>query len=186
MIFYLSIVSSLLTCLTNKGTKVLPHLLGYNKTIIMSNIAITHGGGGDFRDLIKHFNLKELNVLKQDEELIERVSDISKLGAEDIQEYMLKEWGLVAESCQNDDWWVDIDGMRDRIPKWARAVIEGTYVSGDDFVDWGRARLMEEVRVNVNIKIIEELREVQKKKAQEELERQYSEACMYGAYGICL
>ncbi len=189
MFSHLSIVPALLAFFTDKGSKVIPHALSYSKAIIVSNIAVSNGGGSAFRNLIKHLNLQELRILKREEGLIARVSDITRLDEEDIREYMLKEWGLVSESCQNDDWWVDIEGIRGRCPKWARAVIEGTYVSGDDFVDWGRARLMEEVHVNINIKLIEELREIEKEKkerAQKKLDEQYSEAEMCGMFGMYL
>lgn len=189
MIFHLSIVPALLAFFTNKGSKVIPSVISYSRGVLVSNMAIVHGGGNDFRNLIKHLNIQELRILRREEDLTAHVVSITKLDAEGIRKHMLEEWGLVAESCQNDDWWVDIEGIRDRCPKWARAQIEGTYIDGDDFVNWGRNRLMEEVRVNINIKLIEELRKIKKQKDErdrKELEEEYSEAHMYGMYGTYL
>ena len=154
-----------------------------NRGIIVANIAITHGADSDFRELINCLTLEELKILKLDEDLIQRVKDVLKLSAEDLREYMVRTWGLLVEECQNNDWWFDIEGVRERCPKWSRATIEGHYVDGDDFVNWARMWIMQEIRVNINIKYIKELRAAAKEKKEKErrdLEEQYSEAQKYG------
>jgi hypothetical protein len=142
----------------------------------VANIAITHDAGNDFRKLIDDLTLEELKILKLDEDLIQRTKDIFKLDAEGLREYMVKNWGLLVESCQNDDWWCDIEGIRDRCPDWSRAIIEGHYIDSDDFVKWAQRWLMQEVRVNINIKRIEELRAAAKKRKED----QCSEAQKHG------
>lgn len=156
--------------------------LGLNRGIIVANIAITHDAGNDFRKLIDDLTIMELGILKQDEDLIQRVKDILKLDAEGLREHMVKVWGLLAESCQNDDWWIDIENIREQCPKWSRAIIEGHYIDGNDFVDWGQKWLMREVRVNLNIKYIEWLREEKKKKISKELADDYADAANWGMY----
>jgi len=158
--------------------------LGYNRGIIVSNIAITHGAGNDFRKLINCLSIEELKILKLDEGLIKRAKDILKLDAEGLREHMVKKWGMLVEECQNNDWWFDIEGVREKCPIWTRAQIEGHYIEGSDFVKWAQQWLMQEVRVNINIKYIEELRAAAKQKKekeqQRELELEYSEAQKYG------
>ncbi len=157
--------------------------LGFNRGIIVSNIAITHDAGNDFRRLIDCLTLEELKVLKLDEDLIQRVKGVLNLDAEGLREHMVGNWGLLVEECQNNDWWFDVEGIRERCPKWARATIEGHYVDGGDFVKWAQQWLMQEIRVNINIKRIKELRAATKEKKEKEqkrLEDQYSEAQKYG------
>lgn len=186
MILHIGIVPALLHYLSEKGEKVIPdRYLGFNRGIIVQNIAVCNQGDGTFRDLIKDLALPELKILKGDQDLIDRVKAITKMEHEDLREYMVTHWDLTVESCQNDDWWVDIEGIRERVPKWARAVIEGAYIDGDDFLKWGRHQLMQEVRVNINIKRIKELREAaeeKKRRQQKALEEQYAEAQMFGMY----
>jgi len=157
--------------------------LGYNRGIIVSNIAITHGAGNDFRKLIDCLTIDELKIMKLDEDLIQRTKDILTLDAEDLREYMVKAWGLTVEECQNNDWWFDVEGIREKCPIWSRAQIEGHYIDGPDFIKWAQQWLMQEIRVNINIKYIEELRAAakqKKEKEQRDLEEQYSEAQKYG------
>lgn len=183
MSLHTRIVPASFASLLRKGHKMFGGYLGFNRGIIVSNIAITHMAGNDFRKLIDCLTLEELKILKLDENLIQRVKDVLDLEAEDLREYMVKTWGLVVEECQNNDWWFDIEGIRERCPKWARATIEGHYVDGGDFVKWAQQWIMQEIRVNINIKYIEELRAAAKEKKEKErrrLEEQFSEAQKYG------
>jgi hypothetical protein len=185
MIFPTRIVPALFASLIHKGHQMFGRFgtyLGLNRGIIVANIAITHDAGNDFRKLIDDLTLVELRILKQDEDLIQRVKDILELDAEGIREHMVKVWGLSAESCQNDDWWIDIENIREQCPKWSRAIIEGHYIDGDTFVKWGQKWLLQEVRVNINIKYIAELRDAKKKKAVKELEDDYNDARYWGMY----
>ena len=177
------IVPALLASLVYKGHKMLNNFLGFNRGIIVANIAIINGAGNDFRKLVDDLTLPELKILKHDEDLIQRTKDILKLDAEGLREYMVRTWGLLVESCQNDDWWCDVEGIRDRCPDWSRAIIEGHYIDSNDFVKWAQRWLMQEVRVNINIKRIEELRAAAKKRKedqQKELEDQYPEVRKHG------
>jgi len=148
------------------------HQLPFNRGIIVANIAICNGAGNDFRKLIDCLTLQELKILKKDEGLVDRVKSILQLDAEDLREHFVKVWGLSAEECQNNDWWIDIEEARKKCPKWARATIEGHYVDGDDFVKWAQSWLMQEVRVNINIKRIEQLREAAKAKKEKQRKAQ--------------
>jgi len=188
MVLHTRIVPALFASLIYKGHQMLGKFgtyLGLNRGIIVANIAITHGEGNEFRKLIDDFTLAELQVLKQDEELIERVKKIVQLDAEGIREHMVKVWGLLAESCQNDDWWIDIENIREQCPKWSRAIIEGHYIDGNDFVKWGQKWLLREVRVNLNIKYIDLLRAAKKEKKKKDyqaLEDDYADAANWGMY----
>jgi hypothetical protein len=181
---YTSIASALLTFFINKGLRMLPVGMLANKGVIVANLAVTNGGGNGFRHLISHLSLRELHTLRQNKDLIERIKKITKMDAEDLREYMVKNWGLTVESCQNQDWWVDIESIRKTCPKWARAVVEGHYIDSTDFIKWGCERLMEEVRVNLNIRYIQELRAEAKRKEEEtrRLQEEQFEAAMGCGY----
>ncbi len=156
------------------------------KRVLASNIAITNEAGDPFQKLLKPLGVRELNVLKKDPELIQRIKDVVKLDADDIREYMLASWGLRVESCQDDDWWADIEDIRDKLPEWTRAVVEGSYIPGENFLDWGRSLLMEEVRVNINIRRIEELKvKLKEERAKEQEEAMVIYARSYGIMGQC-
>ncbi len=185
MVPYLGSLPALLTFLIGKGCKMIPsNFLGRNKTIIVSNLVISSQAGTDFQRLIQGFNIWELKTLRDDEAFIDRVKKIAELDAEQLREHMVKKWSLTVESCQNDDWWVDVESIRDRCPVWTRAVIEGHYVDCNDFVQWARELLMEEVRVNINIKRIQELREKAKKRDSQQTEAasQFERAMQCGFY----
>jgi len=152
----------------------------------MTNIALVNGCGNEFRKLIKHLNLAELHILKQEKELIDRVEEISEMDADDLREHMVKKWNMTVESCMHDDWWIDITELRKKYPKWARAIVEGHYLPRDTFEQWGRELLMEEVRVNIQIKHIQDLRKIakeKKEKEQKDIEEQWAELQACGYYG---
>ncbi|KKL98057.1 hypothetical protein LCGC14_1828240 [marine sediment metagenome] len=183
MSLHIRIVSTLFASLLRKGHKMFGGYLRFNKGVIAANIAITHGASNDFRKLIDCLSVEELKILKQDEDLIQQVENVLELDAEGLREHMVKTWGLLVEECQDNDWWFDIEEVRKRCPKWSRAVIEGHYVEGGNFVTWARQWLMQEIRVNINIKYIKELRDAvkeKKEKERRELEKEHSAAVKYG------
>jgi hypothetical protein len=140
-----------------------------------------------FKKLIKSLPKGELKILRSRKDLIARVADISNMGPVQIREYMLEHFGMVAETCMNHDWWVEIEGIRDRVPKWSRAVHEGHYLGETEFMDWGQRRLMLEVRVNLNMARIRELREERAEKQRKAVEAQKAAVGYYelAGFGHC-
>jgi hypothetical protein len=165
-----------------------PHLIAFsiNRAIVTANLAQESGGGDKFQKLIRNLSLEELYILRQEKSLINRIVAITKMDADDLREHMVKKWNLTVESCMNDDWWVDIEVLRRRYPKWARAIVEGHYLKRDRFEEWGHELLMEEVHVNINIKRIQNLRKAAKEKQAKKdkaLEAQWEELVACGYYG---
>jgi len=154
-----------------------------NKGVIVANLAIHYRAGTPFRKLIADLTLTELRILTKNEDLGQRIKDISYMEADDLREHMIKHWGLEVESCQTEDWWVDIEPVRKKLPAWSRATIEGRYIHGEDFVEWGRKWLLEEVRVNLSIRYIQDLREkekLKKEKEQQEIEDAFCQGWGWG------
>ena len=152
----------------------------------MANLAQESGGGEEFRKLVQDLSLEELHILKQEKSLIDRTVAITTMDADALREHMVRKWNMTVESCMNDDWWVDIEVLRKRYPKWARAIIEGHYLTRDRFEQWGRELLMEEVHVNISIKRIQDLRKAAKEKKAKEakaLEAQWDDLLACGYYG---
>lgn len=152
----------------------------------MTNLAQESGGGEEFRKLIQDLSLEELYILRQEKNLVDRIVAITTMDTDDLREHMFKKWDMIVKPCMNEDWWVDIEVLRKRYPKWARAIVEGHYLTRGRFEEWGRELLMEEVHVNINIERIRNFRKAAKKKeveAQKALEEQWKELMACGYYG---
>ena len=136
-------------------------------------------------DIRRRLALAKKDFDARAEELHEKLV-AGPVDADELREHMVKKWNMTVESCMNDDWWVDITELRKKYPKWARAIVEGHYLPRDTFEQWGRELLMEEVRVNIQIKHIQDLRKIAKEKEAEEqkqLETQWEELIACGYYG---
>jgi hypothetical protein len=157
--------------------------LGKDETV--NALVVINRLGPEFKRLVGNLSVDELNVLIREVDLLERVRDVSNMDEEEIRSHMSEAWGLIAESCQNDDWWIDIEPIRHRLPSWTKAVIEGQYVFARRFAEVGRDMLMQEVRVNINLRLIQLKKEAVRSQRAEEsrrLQDEFEQGQLYGGY----
>lgn len=136
-----------------------------------------------FNSLLDPLSIKELKILKKNEDLIERVTDICKMSKMKLLVEIRDKYGFEVSNCQNGDVWIDGAASNEGLtPDWIKKgqlPFSGWYMrfNGDDseFVPWARNMLFQEVRINMWLRYMEhKLDKVSTKSNPFELEQQGS------------
>lgn len=123
------------------------YMLGHNKPGLDSEV---------FNDLLDTLSVKELKILKRQEDLIERVVEICKMTKIVLLKTIREDYGFDVQNCNNGDIWIDAsEDVANLTPEWIKKgqlPYSGWYLTfnGDDneFMPWARNMLLQEVRIN--------------------------------------
>lgn len=129
-------------------------MLSQNKTGVDSKV---------FNELLDVLSAKELKILKKNEDLITRVTEICKLSKMSMFKHIKTDYGFKIDNCQNGDVWIDASEVTDPfVPEWIKPkqlVHSGWYLSfsgvENEFMPWARNLLLQEVRVNMWLRYLE-------------------------------
>jgi hypothetical protein len=113
--------------------------------------------------LLDRLSLQELKILKKNDDLMDRVTEICKMTSSQLMGCLRDEYGFEINDCQNGDLWIDAgDANEPFVSDWVKEIKlphDGWYVTTDpktegidQFVPWARNLLMQEVRVNAALR----------------------------------
>lgn len=130
------------------------YMLSQDKTGVDSKV---------FNELLDSLSAKELKILKKNEDLVTRVTDICKLSKMSMFKHIKTDYGFKIDNCSNGDIWVDAGDVTDPlVPEWIKAgqlAHSGWYLSfagvENEFMPWARSLLFQEVRVNMWLRYME-------------------------------
>lgn len=116
-----------------------------------------------FNDLLDPLTAKELKILKKNEDLIARVTEICKLSKMAMFKHIKTDYDFEISNCSNGDIWVDASDVTDKlVPDWIKPgqlSHSGWYLSfagvENEFMPWARNLLLQEVRVNMWLRYME-------------------------------
>lgn len=127
------------------------YMLAHNRTGLNSEI---------FNQLLDPLPVKELKILKKNDDLIEEVVAICKMTNTQLIKRLRDEYGFEISDCQNGDLWIDATDVNEPLtPEWVKKQTlpyEGWYLTTEDsseqvlepFAPWARQLLLQEVRIN--------------------------------------
>ena len=116
-----------------------------------------------FSGLLDTLGVKELRILKKNEDLIDRVMEICKFTKMGLLKTIRNDYKFEIQNCQNGDVWLEAgDSVEELTPSWIRKgqlPYAGWYLTfngdNDTFSPWARSMLLQEVRVNLWVRYME-------------------------------
>ncbi len=128
------------------------------KRWLVQRIGVAKSGGNIFQSLLDGLSLRELVVLREHDDLMERASEIAKMSETTLLETIERDYDLEPQTWQTGEVWVGTEQIEDRIPSWFKSQHCGWYLSFSDgeFDVWARNFLMQEVRINIWIRYLED------------------------------
>ncbi len=138
---------------------MLPQEFGVKRWLIQS-LGIQKAGGNVFQILLDGLSTRELQVLRDHDDIVDQALEISKMSGGQLLEIIKEDYNLNPEKCHTGDVWIGTDQLEDRIPEWFKSQHCGWYMSfcEGQFDTWARNFLMQEVRINIWMRHLEELR----------------------------
>lgn len=135
-----------------------------------------------FNSLLDPLPIRQLRILKKNDDLVERTTEICKMTKMGLLIELRDKYGFEITNCQNGDVWIDGDASNDGLtPDWieqGQLPFAGWYMkfNGEDneFEPWARNMLFQEVRTNMWIRYMEHKIAEASKKTQNPFEQQQS------------
>jgi hypothetical protein len=129
----------------------------HNKRFLIHNLLVQKHEGATFQGLLEALSLKELRILCKHEDLVDRVSEITKMSDQELLEVVKEDYQLEPANCATGDVWLGVENLEDRIPEDFVTRHSGWYLSLKDgeFNVWAKHFLMQEVRINIWIRYLE-------------------------------
>ncbi len=124
-----------------------------NKQAMVRNM-----GGGDsrYQALLNGLSTKEILILRQHPDLIDAVQNIIKMTSVQLLAELKEEYDLEADQHPTQDMYISTEKLEVCIPDWFLTDHSGWFVSsGDNFQEWARSFLMQEVRMNIWLRYLE-------------------------------
>lgn len=132
------------------------------KATLVTRIAKKYGGDTIFSKLLSdNFSRRDLSVLEMYPDISRRILGISRLRTGPLKMFLESNYGLQVDEFDAPDktgecdWWIGMEGLRERLPVFDRIPRSGWYVDKKDFVYWAQSFIVREMRMNVLIRYIE-------------------------------
>lgn len=126
---------------------------------VIRNMAARHNYDSEVQRLLHHLNAKELQILQKNLDLVDRVSEVSKLDAKDLREILVIDYDLEVEA-HTGSIWISCTDIAKRVPENLANSHVGWWFEGEpEFVAWARDFLMQDIRINIMLRYIEHKRE---------------------------
>lgn len=116
--------------------------------------------------LLKDLPFLELNILRENEDLIDRTRKISKMNENELLDRIREDHHLIAENYNTGDIFIAVDKVLENMPEWVDLSSHlGWFLRLNDgeFAVWARKFLMQEVRINLWIRLMEQKKKKPKK-----------------------
>ena len=134
-----------------------------NKGLWLNNLMIGQNGNEVFRRLIEDLSGKELRILRRNQDLIERVTEISRMSVSRMLDTLKEDYSLEIHDCDTGEIWVDAsDVNKEFSPEWTKSEHSGWFLEfdarferGEHFDVWATRFLMKEVRINIWLRYME-------------------------------
>ncbi len=135
---------------------MLAHLFNDKKTLASD----MSDGNQAFQDLLDGLSTKEIITLRKHKDLIDRVYEIVRMEEPAILRELQEEHLLDLDLYQNGDVWIGTEQLEGSIPAWFETSHCGWFMNreGGEFVGWAKQFLMQEVRINIWIRYLEDLK----------------------------
>lgn len=169
---------------------MIPGDIFMNRMIWINHMTMgsTPMNGKVFRELLDGISTKELRILHKNQDLIDRVKEISNMTREQLVAAVKDGYGLEVTDCMNGDLWVGTDDLEKVTPAWTKGKLPygGWYLTfqqqDNDFDPWARYFLMQEVRTYIWSRYME------KKLGEKVSQKQYGPQIedLAGHYGLYL
>lgn len=124
----------------------------------INNMFIRHGCGKETRELLEKLGDKELAILSKNQDLLERVKEISKMSYLHLNHVIGTQYGLKVDNWSGGDFLLSTAELDQKAPSWWGSTHIGwTFDTGNppQFCSWARDFLMQEVRINIWMRYIE-------------------------------
>ena len=114
-------------------------------------------GDSGMQDLLKTLTSKELKILRNYEDLGDRVLAISKMDSQELIDELRDVHDLDIEFHGAFDIWISTEHVEDALPEWFSSEHYGWFRSQkeDEFLKWAKNFLLQEVRINIWIRYME-------------------------------
>ena len=114
-------------------------------------------GDSEYQRLLNGLSVKEIQILKRHPDLIAKVHEITKFTQVQISAELREEYDLEVDEYLTRDQWIGTEKLEECLPDWFTSVHCGWYISSHDneFEEWGRNFLMQEVRMNIWLRYLE-------------------------------
>ena len=158
------------------------YMLAHNRTGLDSKI---------FSSLLDSLGIKDLKILKKNDDLVERVVEICKMSKMKLLMEIRDKYNFDVQNCSNGDIWIDgDDAVEGLTPDWIKKgqlPYSGWYLkfNGEDneFEPWARNMLFQEVRINMWLRYMEHKLDSVSEKNPFELKQQDSLPWPWGGSG---
>ncbi len=127
----------------------------HNKKAIALNMS---EGNAVFQGLLNGLAAEELGILRKNPELRDRVREITKMTTVQLEAELREEYNLEIDQYNSQDVWISTEKLDDAIPDWFTTSHCGWYTDSrnGEFMVWARDFLMQEVRINLWIRDMED------------------------------
>ncbi len=123
-----------------------------NKQAMVRNMG---GGNSQYQSLLNGLSAKEIKILRKHPDLIDTVRDITKMTSVQLLAELKEEYKLEVDQYPSQDMFISTERLEECIPDWFSTNHSGWFISGgDDFQEWARSFLMQEVRINIWIRYL--------------------------------
>ena len=154
-----------------------------DKESLVRNIAARHGYSFNLQKLLRDLTKSELKTLQNNPDLVDKVVDISKREENALIEILEEEFDLDIEDCATTGKWIGIDQIEKSKPNWGPDHHIGWAAGGhEEFLEFARNFMLQEVRINLCVRYITEVKESAKKKDQELATKRANLGPGYGLY----
>lgn len=128
--------------------------------LLVNNLVLAYRGtaSGTLRAMLDDLNFTELKVVQQNEDLNHAIQRLAEASEEEMLRVLKHKYNLSFMSCENGECWIDAEGLEDMEPEWLKEKINhfGWYVG--DLTNWCRRFLLQVVRVNIWMHLLEKSR----------------------------
>jgi len=127
----------------------------HNKKAIALNMS---EGNAVFQGLLNGLAAEEIIILRKHPDLRDSVREITKMTTVQLQAELQGEYNLEIDQYSSQDVWISTEKLDDAIPDWFETCHCGWWVpsQGEGFMQWARDFLMQEVRINIWIRDMED------------------------------
>ncbi len=117
------------------------------------------GGDSEYQALLNGLSTREIRILRGHPDLVDTVQGIIKMTSVQLLAE-LKEYKLEVDQYPTQDMWISLENLEECIPDWFSTNHYGWFVgSGDNFQEWARNFLMQEVRINIWVRYLMDRKE---------------------------
>jgi len=126
----------------------------HNKRAIAFNMS---QGDKTFQNLLDGLSAKEVIILRKHQDLMDKVMGICKMTQIQVEAELREEFNLEIDTYNSHDCWISTEKLEDAIPDWFATNHCGWFKGNhdDEFMEWARDFLMQEVRTNIWIRYLE-------------------------------